>query len=103
MKLRIQSVLQEAQERGTSSEFAVALVVFFVESDGRCYAGCSRVKQTVGASYDQAPLEISAPLAYQGPTIEFSRLHPLIENAYREAIGNMPDVQKYVCNVFHFT
>jgi hypothetical protein len=101
MKLRIQSVLQERQERASVDEFAVALVVFFVELDGRCYAGCTRVKQTVGASYATAPLEVGPPEAYQGPAFDYLRFRDLIEQFYRKAIASFPDVPSYHCNVWH--
>lgn len=102
MNLSIQSVLQEAQERGTPDEFATALVVFFVEVNGRCFAGCCRVKQAVGGEYGDAPLEISSPVEYHGPDVDYGKCRSLIETAYREAVANMPDVNVYVCNVFHF-
>lgn len=100
-KIRVKSVLQERQERGTDDEFATALVVFFIQVEQRCYAGCSRVKQTVGAAYEDAPLEVGEPEAYHGPAFDYLKFRRLIEHYYRKAIASFPNVPNYYCNVWH--
>ena len=82
-------------------EYATALVAFFVEQDEICYAGCCRVKLTVGAKYDAgatlAPLEVSAPIAYKGPEPPYDRFRA-IEQVYRQYL---PDAAVYGCNASH--
>lgn len=66
MKLRLQAILQESQLEqigAVGEEHAQALVVFFIEHDGKCSAGCARIKQTVGARFATDPLEVGPPLA----------------------------------------
>jgi hypothetical protein len=102
MKLRIQTILQERQELGTSSEYATALVAFFVEDGGRCFAGCCRVKQTVGAKFADSALEVGAPAEYQGPDCDYMKFRALVEKQYREAVRLLPAAQAYVCNVVQY-
>jgi len=99
MRLRVQSILQERQERGDADETAVALMAFFVEHDGQCFAGCCRVKQTVGAEYEGAPLEVGPPEAYEGPDVDHGRFRAIIERVYREGIAQFPAARVYMCNV----
>ena len=102
MKLWIQTILQERQEVGTSSEFAQAVVAFFVEDAGCCFAGCCRVKQVVGANFSEAPLEVGAPVGYQGPAFDYQRFRALVERQYREAVAELPAARDYVCNVVQY-
>jgi len=99
MRLRVQTVLQERQVLGGPDEHAIALIAFFVEHDGQCFAGCCRVKQTVGAEYAEAPLEVGPPLAYEGPAFDHARFRTIIERVYRGGVGQFPAAQTYVCNV----
>ena len=99
MKLRIQSILQERQAQGGPDEYAIALVAFFVEHNAQCFAGCCRVKQTVGSQYTVAPLEVGPPLGYEGPTFKYDRFREIIERVYRAGVAGFPTAQAYVCNV----
>ena len=102
MKLRIQTILQERQELGTSSEFAHAVVAFLIEEAGLCFAGCCRVKQTVGAKFSEAPLEVGPPVGYQGPAFDYQRFRALVEKQYREAVAHLPPAHAYICNVVQY-
>ncbi len=44
------------------------------------------VKQTVGSDFNTAPLEVSAPIGYDGP-INFNAFRDEVENYYREQVG----------------
>ncbi len=44
------------------------------------------VKQTVGSDFNTAPLEVSAPIGYDGP-INFNAFRDEVENYYRERVG----------------
>jgi len=44
------------------------------------------VKQTVGSDFNTAPLEVSAPIGYEG-AINFNAFRDEVENYYRERVG----------------
>jgi len=102
VKLKIQTILQERQELDTSSEFAQAVVAFLIEEAGLCFAGCCRVKQTVGAKFADAPLEVGSPIGYQGPAFDYQRFRALVERQYREAVANLSPGHVYICNVIQY-
>jgi len=45
------------------------------------------VKHPVGSDFNSAPLEVSDPIGYDGPIINFNALRDEVENYYREQVG----------------
>jgi len=53
----------------------------------------------VGARYQDAPLEIGAPLAYEGPEANHERFRRIIEGVYRQGIAQLGLAPQFACNV----
>jgi hypothetical protein len=65
----------------------ISRVFFDFELDGQKYEGLyADIKQTVGSSFDDAPLEVSKPKNYNGP-FNFEAFHEIVEQYYRSLVG----------------
>ena len=68
MKVKFNSLLQDSQDLGSDDEHMVSRVFFDLEFRGETFIGLhADVKQTVGARFESAPLEVSKPDGYHGP------------------------------------
>jgi hypothetical protein len=87
-KLVFIRVIQDSQEYGSDDEHMVSRVFFDLEVGGEVHRGLySDVKQTVGESYETAPLEVSLPRGYKG-SLGYGGFRQHIETYYREAFGS---------------
>ncbi len=86
-KVFLHRLVQDSQEYGSDDEHMVSRVFFDLEIDGARHQGLhSDVKQTVGSSFETAPLEVSPPTGYRG---EFNHeaFQQIIERYYRSLVG----------------
>ena len=80
-------IVQDSQDYGSDDEHMVSRVYFDLAVEGRRYTGLHvDVKQTVGSSFEMAPLEVSAPVGYRGP-MNHDALRAAVEGYYRNHIG----------------
>lgn len=77
---------QISQDFG-SDEHMVSRVYFDIAIEGHGYPGLHvDVKQTVGSSFETAPLEVSSPVGYRGP-MNHDALRAAVESYYRSHFG----------------
>jgi len=80
-------IAQDSQDYGSDDEHMVSRVFFDLEIEDHRYPGLHvDVKQTVGSSFETAPLEVSAPADYRGP-MNHDALRQAVEGYYRSQIG----------------
>jgi len=78
---------QDSQDYGSDDEHMVSRVFFDLDIEDHSYPGLHvDVKQTVGSSFETAPLEVSAPVGYRGP-MNHDALRQAVEGYYRSYIG----------------
>jgi len=80
-------LVQDSQDYGSDNEHMVSRVFFDLDIDGKRYPGLhANIKQVIGTSFEIGPLEVSAPIGYDGPfnQHEFQRS---VERYYRGLIG----------------
>lgn len=81
--------IQDSQDYGSDEEHMVSRVFFTLEVEGRRYDGLYvDVKQTVGSSYEDGPIEVSSPkgTSYRGP-FNYEAFGPAVEKYYRTLVG----------------
>lgn len=87
-KLAFSRILQVSQELGSNDEHMVSRVFFDLlvgqEAHRDLYAD---IKQTVGTSYETAPLEVSFPQGFRG-RLSYDQFRRHVEAYYRRAIGS---------------
>ena len=82
-KLVFTRVIQDSQDYGSDDEHMVSRVFFDLEVGGDVRRGLyADVKQTVGTSYETAPLEVSFPQGYKGP-LDCGVFRSHVETYYR--------------------
>jgi hypothetical protein len=80
-------IIQDSQDYGSNDEHMVSRVFFDLDIEDHNYPGLHvDVKQTVGSSFETAPLEVSAPVGYRGP-MNYEALRAAAEGYYRSQIG----------------
>ena len=82
--------IQDSQDYGSDDEHMVSRVFFTLEVGGRRYEGLHvDVKQTVGSSYEDGPIEVSSPkgASYKGP-FNYEAFHAAVEKYYRTLVGS---------------
>jgi hypothetical protein len=80
-------MIQDSQTFGSTDEHMVSRVFFDLLIDEKTYPNVQvNVKQTVGSSYDTAPLEVSRTEGYDGP-LNHDDLQRLVEQYYRGLVG----------------
>ena len=87
-RVHFQQMIQDSQEYGSDEEHMVSRVFFALELEGSSvhtdlYAD---VKQTVGSSFETAPLEVSMPHGYKGPW-DHEAFSQAVEAYYRGLVG----------------
>ena len=86
-KVTLQKLIQDSQDYGSNDEHMISRVFFDFEVEGQKYEGLyADIKQTVGSSFENAPLEVSKPVNYTGP-FNFEAFHEIVEQYYRSLIG----------------
>jgi hypothetical protein len=85
--MTLTEIVQDSQDYGSDDEHMVSRVFFDLEIEDHHYPGLHvDVKQTVGSSFETAPLEVSAPAEYHGP-MNHDALRQAVEGYYRSQIG----------------
>jgi hypothetical protein len=89
VKVIFHEILQDSQEFGSDNEHMVSRLFFSVEVNGQRFDQLyADIKQTVGSSYETAPLEMSSPRGgYRGP-FDFEKFQSVAEQYYRKFIGS---------------
>lgn len=86
-KLFFLRIHQDSQELGSTDEHMVSRVFFDVLVRKKLHRGLyADVKQTVGTSYESAPLEVSFPPGFKGP-LNYRQFRAFVEAYYRRAVG----------------
>lgn len=86
-KITLQKLILDSQDYGSNDEHMISRVFFDFELDGHKYEGLhADIKQTVGSSFEHAPLEVSKPVNYKGP-FNFEAFHNIVEQYYRSLVG----------------
>lgn len=82
-KIHFEKCIQDSQDYGGDDEHMVSRVFFAIEVDGDVFANLTcDVKQTVGAPFESAPLEVSRPVGYDG-TLDYAPFREAVEEYYR--------------------
>jgi len=79
-------IVINSQELGSDDEHMVSTMTFTLTIGDESFELIVVVKQTVGSDFNTAPLEVSAPIGYDGP-INFNAFRDEVENYYREHVG----------------
>lgn len=86
-KLYLKLLIQDSQDYGSNDEHMVSRVFFDLEVDGKMFQDLhADVKQTVGSSFETAPLEVFRPAGYKGP-FNHEAFQQIIERYYRSLVG----------------
>jgi hypothetical protein len=86
-KVTFQRLVQDSQDFGSDDEHMVSRIFFDLAIGDRELGGFyADVKQTVGASFEHGPLEISRPHGYDGP-FAFDVFRDAAEKYYRDQVG----------------
>src|ERR1700730_13060120 len=87
--MTLTQIVQDSQDYGSADEHMVSRVFSGLEVEDHSYPGLHvDVKQTVGSSFEIAPLEVSAPVGYRGP-MNHDALRQAVEGYYRSYIGGV--------------
>lgn len=79
--------IQDSQDYGSDDEHMVSRVFFDLDLDGRQYMDLYvDIKQPVGSSFENTPLEIGAPQGYEGP-FNYQAFRDAVEAYYRSLVG----------------
>jgi hypothetical protein len=82
------TIIQDSQEFGSNNEHMVSRIFFDLRVGGDLHNGLAAdVKQTVGADYENDPLEVSLPHSLAGSVI-FEDFRKHVEQYYRESFGS---------------
>jgi hypothetical protein len=85
--VHFQRLVQDSQEYGSNDEHMVSRVFFALEVDGTVAPNLYvDIKQTVGSSFETAPIEVSKPVGYKGP-FDHSAFSSIVEKYYRSQVG----------------
>jgi len=79
-------IVINSQELGSDDEQMVSTMTFTLTIGDESFELIVVVKQTVGSDFNTAPLEVSAPIGYDGP-INSNAFRDEVENYYREHVG----------------
>ena len=86
--IRFEKCLQDSQDLGGDDEHMVSRVFLALEAGGSVYPNVSvDIKQTVGAAFESAPLEVSKPRGYNGG-LNYAAFRVAVERYYRSLVGS---------------
>ncbi|MBI2179697.1 MAG: hypothetical protein HYU31_02635 [Deltaproteobacteria bacterium] len=89
-RLIFEKCIQDSQGYGSDDEHMVSRIFFTLEVEGKRYNGLhADVKQTVGSTYEDGPIEISSPkgASYKG-LFNYEAFCAAIEKYYRSLVGS---------------
>jgi len=87
-RVTFHQLIQDSQEYGSDDEHMVSRVFFSLQVDGGSYPILHvDVKQTVGAEFENAPLEVGPPHGYNGP-FNHEEFRNAVEEYYRGLVGS---------------
>jgi hypothetical protein len=79
-------ILQDRQDLGSADDQMLSTVYFSMSEGARTWPQLeAHIKQTPGAPYADAPLEVEFP-AYDGP-MNYAAFRECVEDYYRSAVG----------------
>jgi len=85
--VRFIQCIQDSQDYGSDDEHMVSRVFLTLEAEGKPYPNLTvDIKQTVGAKFEDSPLEVSPPKGYHGG-YNYAAFRELVEDYYRSLIG----------------
>jgi hypothetical protein len=88
LTVHIHRLVQDSQDYGGDDEHMVSRVFFSIEYGGATYPDCYvDVKQPVGSSFEEVPLEISRQQGYRGP-FDYDGFSEAVERYYRQCVGS---------------
>jgi len=86
-KVTFHNIHQDSQNFGSDDDHMVSRIFFDLEIGGKEFSELFvDVKQTVGSSFEDAPLEVSSPHDYKGP-FNHDAFRKEAELYYRESFG----------------
>ena len=86
--VKFSHMIQDSQDYGSNDEHMVSHVFFDLTVGDKRYPGVHAiVKQTVGASFESDPLEVSPPVGYKGP-MNFDAFRKAVERYCRSSVGS---------------
>jgi len=86
--LRFHKCIQDSQDYGSDDQHMVSRVFVTLEAGGKTYPDLTvDIKQTVGADFETAPLEVSPARGYNG-AYNYAAFRQLVENYYRSLVGS---------------
>lgn len=81
-------MIRDSKDYGSNDEHMVSHVFFDLTVGDKRYPGVHAiVKQTVGASFESDPIEVSPPVGYRGP-MNFDAFRKAVERYCRNNVGN---------------
>ena len=89
-RIIFEKCIQDSQDYGSDDEHMVSRIFLALEVEGKRYDGLhADVKQTVGSSYEDGPIEVSFPRggSYKGP-FNYDAFRAAIEKYYRGLVGS---------------
>ncbi len=86
-KITFYKCIQDSQDYGSDDEHMVSRVFFTFEIGDKKYDLYANIKQTVGAYYEDGPIEVMSPEAYQGP-FPYQCFRDAAEKYYRSLVGS---------------
>lgn len=85
--IRFEKCIQDSQDYGSDDDHMVSRIFFSIEVEGHVHDGLSAdVKQPVGDSFDDAPLEVTRPSGYDG-SLDYAPFREAVEAYYRGLFG----------------
>jgi hypothetical protein len=85
--IRFKECIQDSQDYGSDDEHMVSRVFLDLESDGQVFPNLTvDIKQTVGSSFEDGPLEVAQPRGYDG-SMNYAPFRNEVEKYYRGLVG----------------
>ena len=79
---------QDFPEYGSNEQYMVSRVFFDLNVDGKSYTNLySNIKQKIGSNFESEPLDISAPVGYDGK-LNFEVFRAIVDTYIRSLIVN---------------
>ena len=86
--VRFHKCIQDSQDYGSNDEHMVSRVFLTLEAGGKVYPNLTvDIKQTVGARFETAPLEVGPPKGYNG-SYNYAAFREVVERYYRALVGS---------------
>jgi len=86
-KVTFRKCIQDSQDYGSDDEHMVSRVFFDLNIGEQKYSDLYvDIKQTVGGSFENTPIEVSSPQGYKGP-FNYMVFRDEVEKYYRSLVG----------------